>query len=157
MRALALRVRLYSRRKVLIGYIAEATGGTKTAENRYTCRYRDKTCRYRDKTVACRLTYKAHGTAVFRQSLSDAWRRQGQLSQAKLWSPSPVVAAGEPAGPVGPADRRQVGRARDFVGKAALNCFASQGWRAPTETGGVLWCEESGLRRSSSARRCAWC
>jgi hypothetical protein len=35
--------------------------------------------------------------------------------------------------------------------------LASQKWRAPTETGGVLWGEESGLRRSSSARRCAWC
>ena len=33
--------------------------------------------------------------------------------------------------------------------------LASQKWRAPTETGGVLWGEESGLRRSSSARRCA--
>ncbi len=33
---------------------------------------------------------------------------------------------------------------------------ASQKWRAPTETGGVLWDEESSLRRSSSARRCAW-
>ena len=33
--------------------------------------------------------------------------------------------------------------------------LASQKWRAPTETGGVLWDEESGLRRSSSARRCA--
>ena len=35
------------------------------------------------------------------------------------------------------------------------NGLASQKWRAPTETGGVLWGEESGLRRSSSARRCA--
>ena len=34
--------------------------------------------------------------------------------------------------------------------------LASQKWRAPTETGGVLWDEESGLRRSSSARRFAW-
>ena len=34
--------------------------------------------------------------------------------------------------------------------------LASQKWRAPTETGGVPWDEESGLRRSSSARRCAW-
>ena len=33
--------------------------------------------------------------------------------------------------------------------------LASQKWRAPTETGGVLWGEESSLRRSSSARRCA--
>ncbi len=63
---------------------------------------------------------------------------------------------------------------RDFYLPACLNCgaisdfefttaafgglcgLASQKWRAPTETGGVLWGEESGLRRSSSARRCAW-
>ena len=29
--------------------------------------------------------------------------------------------------------------------------LASQKWRAPTETGGVLWGEESGLRRSEVA------
>ena len=34
--------------------------------------------------------------------------------------------------------------------------LASKKWRAPTETGGVRWDEGSGLRRSSSARRCAW-
>ena len=34
--------------------------------------------------------------------------------------------------------------------------LAPQKWRAPTATGGVLWDEESGLRRSSSARRFAW-
>ncbi len=38
-----------------------------------------------------------------------------------------------------------------------LSGLASQKWRAPTETGGVLWDEESGLRRSSSARRFVWC
>ena len=36
------------------------------------------------------------------------------------------------------------------------NGLASKKWRAPTETGGVRWDEGSGLRRSSSARRCAW-
>ena len=35
--------------------------------------------------------------------------------------------------------------------------LASQKWRAPTATGGVPWDEESGLRRSSNAKRCAWC
>ena len=35
--------------------------------------------------------------------------------------------------------------------------LASKKWRAPTETGGVRWDEVSGLRGSSSARRCAWC
>ena len=34
--------------------------------------------------------------------------------------------------------------------------LAPKKWRAPTETGGVRWDEGSGLRRSSSARRCAW-
>ena len=34
--------------------------------------------------------------------------------------------------------------------------LASQKWRAPSATGGVLWDEESGLRRSSSAKRFAW-
>jgi len=38
-----------------------------------------------------------------------------------------------------------------------MHGLATQKWRAPTATGGVLWDEESGLRRSSSARRFAWC
>ena len=43
-----------------------------------------------------------------------------------------------------------------FLDRETANIgLASQKWRAPTETGGVLWGEESGLRRSSSARRCA--
>ena len=42
------------------------------------------------------------------------------------------------------------------AGEFILGGLASQKWRAPTETGGVPWDEESGLRRSSSARRCAW-
>ena len=43
------------------------------------------------------------------------------------------------------------------AGPGCRSGLATQKWRAPTETGGVLWDEESGLRRSSSARRCAWC
>ena len=42
-----------------------------------------------------------------------------------------------------------------YLPKARVG-LASKKWRAPTETGGVRWDEGSGLRRSSSARRCAW-
>ena len=43
-----------------------------------------------------------------------------------------------------------------IAGRLRRDGLASQKWRAPTETGGVLWDEESGLRRSSSAKRFAW-
>ena len=45
---------------------------------------------------------------------------------------------------------------RHDVSRNLIRVGPSQKWRAPTETGGVPWDEESGLRRSSSARRCAW-
>ncbi len=41
--------------------------------------------------------------------------------------------------------------------ETGVDGLATQKWRAPTATGGVLWDEESGLQRSSSARRFAWC
>ena len=52
-------------------------------------------------------------------------------------------------------DPSQLGAGLAVALLTTLYGLASQKWRAPTETGGVLWGEESGLRRSSSARRCA--
>ncbi len=51
---------------------------------------------------------------------------------------------------------RHEGRIFSTGGDSVLG-LATQKWRAPTATGGVLWDEESGLRRSSSATRFAWC
>ena len=83
---------------------------------------------------------------------SKPWSRPCPRATSSSWTTSPPTRS--------PAYTRPLRRSRNTALPAALqprsqSGLASQKWRAPTETGGVPWDEESGLRRSSSARRCA--
>ena len=94
-----------------------------------------------------------------------------QLETAAMLANLPDLPQSQQQALMNQANRAEIARSRaspiDFqqlTRKTESTCqvvelligLASKKWRAPTETGGVRWDEGSGLRRSSSARRCAW-
>ena len=86
-------------------------------------------------------------------SLGD--RRRSNGSEATILKPE-VLAVLKERLKKPPCGRRLVVWAEGGGLDGVRTGLASKKWRAPTETGGVRWDEGSGLRRSSSARRCAW-